>query len=145
MGSRCVLMRALEMGQSSMLRGNAFQEGGESNRKGLVLPGPLPGAVGWWGWGCQRIGHCGEEIMKVVRYTYEVRGGLVVLCGWTGVVEMEMGIFSRGRLKMWIFLVRNLGSRMESRWKKFDFVTCRLLVQFRWSCGDNGFGDLVEM
>lgn len=26
-----------------------------------------------------------------------------------------------------------------------DFVSCRVLVQFRWSCGDNGFGDLVEI
>lgn len=39
-------MRVLEVGQPWMLRGNAFQEGGERDRKGLVLPGPLPGVVG---------------------------------------------------------------------------------------------------
>lgn len=69
------------MGQSWMLLGNTFQEFGESDRKVLVLPGPLPGVVGWSGGGHQRNGRCGKEIMKAVRYTREVRGGLVVLCG----------------------------------------------------------------
>lgn len=44
-------MRVLEVGQSWMLQGNTFREGGEDDRKGFLLPGPLPGAVGWWGWG----------------------------------------------------------------------------------------------
>lgn len=50
-GSRCVLMRVLEVGQSWMLLGNTLQEFGESSRKVLVLPGPLRGAVGWLGGG----------------------------------------------------------------------------------------------
>lgn len=61
-----------------MLWGYDFQEGGESDRKGLVLPAALPGSGGG---GRQRIGGCGKEIMKALRYTYEVRGGPVVLCG----------------------------------------------------------------
>lgn len=58
-GSRCVLMRVFEVGQSWMLWGYDFQEGGESDRKGLVLPGALPGSGGG---GRQRIGGCGRRL-----------------------------------------------------------------------------------